>query len=153
MATQSTILVGKFHGQRSLPGYSPHSHRELDTMNQLSTLAYFGVMCFQWQFNFHSPFFCLVFLVLLLLPWNFGGTLLQSRKHVSCLGCLVSLGRGGVTLSMPTCFPMFLSRWRVLKSLRTERLPESCCLLRLGPFGLFDSLVRHVWTGQDVLSM
>lgn len=83
----------------------------------------------QWQFNFHSPLFCLVFLVLLLLPWDFGGTFLQSRKHVSCLGCLVSLGRGGYPISAHL-LPMSLSRW-VLKSLRTERLPVSCCLLHL----------------------
>ena len=31
MANHSSILPGEFHGQRSLEGYSPWSHKELDT--------------------------------------------------------------------------------------------------------------------------
>ena len=31
MATHPSIFVGKFHGQRSLAGYSPWGHKELDT--------------------------------------------------------------------------------------------------------------------------
>ena len=31
MATHSSILPGKFHGQRSLAGYSPWGLKELDT--------------------------------------------------------------------------------------------------------------------------
>ena len=31
MATHSNILDGKFHGQRSLVGYRPWGHKELDT--------------------------------------------------------------------------------------------------------------------------
>ena len=30
MATQSSILPGKSHGRRSLVGYSPWGHKELD---------------------------------------------------------------------------------------------------------------------------
>ena len=30
MAARSSILAGKFHGQRSLVGYTPWSHKELD---------------------------------------------------------------------------------------------------------------------------
>ena len=37
MATHSSIL-GESHGQRSLTGYSPWGCRELDTIEQLSTL-------------------------------------------------------------------------------------------------------------------
>ena len=37
MATQSSILPGEFHGQRSLAGYSPMGHKELDMTKQLST--------------------------------------------------------------------------------------------------------------------
>ena len=37
MATHSSILPGEFHGQRSLEGYSPRGHKELDTTEQLST--------------------------------------------------------------------------------------------------------------------
>ena len=35
------FLPGKFHRQRSLVGYSPCGHRELDTTEQLSTILYF----------------------------------------------------------------------------------------------------------------
>ena len=31
MATHSSILAGESHGQRSLAGYSPWGHKELDT--------------------------------------------------------------------------------------------------------------------------
>ena len=37
MATYSSILAGKSHGQRSLVGYSPLSHKESDMTEQLST--------------------------------------------------------------------------------------------------------------------
>ena len=33
------FLPGKFHGQRSLTGYSPWGHKESDTIEQLSTQA------------------------------------------------------------------------------------------------------------------
>ena len=36
----SVLLPGKFHGQRSLVGYSPWGHKELDTTEQLSTHLY-----------------------------------------------------------------------------------------------------------------
>ena len=36
MATHSSILAGKFHGQRSLVGYSPWGRKESDTTNQRS---------------------------------------------------------------------------------------------------------------------
>ena len=32
MATHSSILPGKSHGQRSLAGYSPRGHKESDTI-------------------------------------------------------------------------------------------------------------------------
>ena len=35
MATHSSILHGKSHGQRSLVDYSPWGHKELDTTEQL----------------------------------------------------------------------------------------------------------------------
>ena len=37
MATHAYILIGKSCGQRSLVGYSPWGHKELDTTEQLST--------------------------------------------------------------------------------------------------------------------
>ena len=37
MATHSSILTGKFFGQRSLAGYSPWGCKELDTTERLST--------------------------------------------------------------------------------------------------------------------
>ena len=33
LATHSSILAGEFHGQRSLAGYSPWGHKELDLTN------------------------------------------------------------------------------------------------------------------------
>ena len=35
MATHSSTFVGKFHGWRSLVGYSPQGHKELDMTEQL----------------------------------------------------------------------------------------------------------------------
>ena len=35
MAIRSSILPGKSHGQRSLEGYSPWGHKELDTTEQI----------------------------------------------------------------------------------------------------------------------
>ena len=35
MATHSSILAGKSHGQRSLTGYSPWDHKELDMIERL----------------------------------------------------------------------------------------------------------------------
>ena len=36
MATHSSILAWRSHGQRSLPGYSPWGHKESNTTEQLS---------------------------------------------------------------------------------------------------------------------
>jgi len=36
MATHSSILAGKSHGQRSLVGYSPWGHKESDTAERLT---------------------------------------------------------------------------------------------------------------------
>ena len=35
MATHSSTLAGKLHGQRSLVGYSPWDHKDLDTTERL----------------------------------------------------------------------------------------------------------------------
>ena len=40
MATHPVFLPGMSHGQRSLAGYNPWSHRELDVTDQL-TLSHF----------------------------------------------------------------------------------------------------------------
>ena len=36
MATHSSILAGRIHGQKSLANYSPWGHKELDTTEQLT---------------------------------------------------------------------------------------------------------------------
>ena len=41
MAIHSSVLAGKSHGQKSLAGYSPWGHKELDTTERLSTPIYF----------------------------------------------------------------------------------------------------------------
>ena len=38
MATHSSILVGEFHGQRYLAGYSPWGHKESDMTERLSNM-------------------------------------------------------------------------------------------------------------------
>ena len=36
MAIHSSILAGEFHGQRSLVGYSPWDHKQLDKIKRLT---------------------------------------------------------------------------------------------------------------------
>ena len=62
------FLPGKSHGQRSLGGYSPRSHEELDTTYWLNNCIH-GVMCHHWiseQFgqiwSISMHIFCLNFL-------------------------------------------------------------------------------------------
>ena len=47
------FLPGKFHGQRSLVGYSPWGHKELDTTEQLSTFEKNGTTALL-RCNLHS---------------------------------------------------------------------------------------------------
>ena len=54
MATHSIFLPGKFRGQRSLVGYSPWGHKELDTTERL-TLSFFHFhtkVCFPFCLKF-----------------------------------------------------------------------------------------------------
>ena len=53
MATHSRILVWKFHGQRSLVGYSSRGRKELDKTEQLSTAAHHTVL-HSGYINLHS---------------------------------------------------------------------------------------------------
>ena len=43
------FLLGKFHGQRSLAGYSPRSHKESDTTKQLSRHTCMGFWSIRFQ--------------------------------------------------------------------------------------------------------
>ena len=43
MATHSSVLAGKIHGQRALVGYNPWGHEELDTTEQLSMQVYLPI--------------------------------------------------------------------------------------------------------------
>ena len=40
MATHSSILAWRIHGQRSLVGYSPWGHKESDTTERLTTVLF-----------------------------------------------------------------------------------------------------------------
>ena len=40
MANNSSNLPGEFHGQRSLVGYSPQDHKQLDMTEQLTLYVY-----------------------------------------------------------------------------------------------------------------
>ena len=42
-ATHFSILPGKFHGERSLVGYSPRCHNDLDTTEQLTLFTLSGI--------------------------------------------------------------------------------------------------------------
>ena len=41
MATQPLFLLGKFHGQRNLAGYSPWGHKEWDTTEHMVQNSFF----------------------------------------------------------------------------------------------------------------
>ena len=43
MATTPVFLPGKFHGRRSLVGYSPWDHRESDTTERLHLLTHLQI--------------------------------------------------------------------------------------------------------------
>ena len=43
----------KFHGQRSLAGYSPQSCKELNVTEQLSTYTLFIAACYKWKTQQH----------------------------------------------------------------------------------------------------
>ena len=61
------FLPGKFHGQRSLAGYSPWGHRESDTTEHecghimLCSLCTHFVECslYDWTLNFDKNFLCI----------------------------------------------------------------------------------------------
>ena len=50
------LLPEKFHGQRSLVGYSPWGHKELDTTEQLSTPRQ-GLICLSVQVSYNTNHF------------------------------------------------------------------------------------------------
>ena len=45
MATHSSVLAGKSHGQRSLVGYIPWGHKEPDMTERLSTYSLIASSC------------------------------------------------------------------------------------------------------------
>ena len=58
------FLPGEFHRQRSLEGYSPWGHKELDTVEQLTlSLSWFPVLYGKslslMNFMYSSSFFCM----------------------------------------------------------------------------------------------
>ena len=58
MTTHFSILVGEFHGQRSLAGYSPWGHKELDTSEHTYTqpLNHQGSPSFYFNWHFFYSF-------------------------------------------------------------------------------------------------
>ena len=77
------FLPGKFHEQRSLAGYSPWSHKELDTADRLTlSLPYFlTVSQFdalpQIPLSYHIPTIYHYLFIFLAIP--------QSMKHFTSL--------------------------------------------------------------------
>ena len=86
MATYSSgNLPGKFHGQRSLAGYSPQDHKEFDMIEHAHTFRT-GYMTLGKLFNFSQPqFSCL----------GKGLTIYLSHRvdvrHCSCLLCVLAV--------------------------------------------------------------
>ena len=54
MATHSSILAGKFHGQRSLEGYCPRGCKELDMTERLTLLRIYIVASFPDDSDAHK---------------------------------------------------------------------------------------------------
>ena len=44
MQPSPVLLLGEFHGQRSLAGYSPWGHKELDVTERLTVSLHLGLM-------------------------------------------------------------------------------------------------------------
>ena len=63
MQPTQVFFPGEFHGQRSLVGYSPWGHKELDTTERLSTqhnvdvISGYAVDCIQSFFTWRSSSF------------------------------------------------------------------------------------------------
>ena len=55
MATHSSILAWKFHGQRSLVGYSPRGHKELDMTEYTHIYMYMWDPSFLTRDRIHTP--------------------------------------------------------------------------------------------------
>ena len=51
MATHSSILAGKFHGQRSLAGYSPWGPKESDTTEHEHACVYIYIYVYIHSFS------------------------------------------------------------------------------------------------------
>ena len=68
MATHSSTLPGKSHGQRSMMGYSPWGRKELDLLSMA------------WQASFHFRLFN-SYIKSLICFW------LQNKAHVCCAKC------------------------------------------------------------------
>ena len=58
MTTYSRILLREFHGQRSLVGYSPWGHKELDTTEQLTLSLFLHYWINFTYFQYNNSFVC-----------------------------------------------------------------------------------------------
>ena len=59
------FLLGEFHGQRSLAGYSPWCHKESDTMEQLKIYPSAKVLS-MWK-----TILCISFLIIVFITYNY----------------------------------------------------------------------------------
>ena len=55
------FLPGKFHGQRNLVGYSPWSHKELDTTEPLSAHTHKSEMYNIFSYKYTYKYKCIIF--------------------------------------------------------------------------------------------
>ena len=85
------FLPGKFHGQRSLVGYSPWGHKESDLTEQLSTVNYNSphtfpgpvqlILSLLQLLNSWCPFLVFTLIEISILAW--GQTLVQNFQKLS----------------------------------------------------------------------
>ena len=85
MATHSSILAWRIHGQRSLMGYSPRGHKELDPTEELTLPLSFHDIDFILKSK--SQFFQFFVNILYCLPRNMTLSLLFISKEKGRIIC------------------------------------------------------------------
>ena len=149
MATHSSIIPGKFQGQRSLAGCRPWGHKESDTTEQLSTSAKTRI-CFIHYRSAHSQHFTRMESYAM-CSFMSGFTLPNVLKVYSCCStcqhftpfyCWIVFHRVDI---LPFAYP-FISGFRFLASrysLKHKSLMESSWFFSSVARDLLSSLRSH----------
>ena len=108
-ATHSIILAGEFHGQRSMVGYRPWGHKELDTTELLSLIFTFNVFKIQPHYSRTSFPFIMIIFHCMHIP-NFDYWLCLSKGgHLVCFHFLAIVNSAVWTLVYKQPFESLLS--------------------------------------------